>query len=132
MKGLDFAFYRHRNQYHTKYDDVSNLEGPAPLWNMVESALATTKALVEEDDSDDGDSDPVYFDGWPAFHKVGDYRLTYFFVTRSSWRGFRCRHTTHGIHHPPSLPDCGSFSCPGLGYLRQPRQQTLLGLERMD
>lgn len=63
MRGLDFAFYRNRNQYHTKYDSVANLNGKAPLWNMLEASLATAKALTEEKETSEGDSNALYFDG---------------------------------------------------------------------
>lgn len=63
MVGLDYAFYRNRDQYHTKYDSVSNLDGKAPLWNMLEGALATAKSLANEGSATKGSSDVVYFDG---------------------------------------------------------------------
>lgn len=63
MVGLDYSFYRHRDQYHTKYDSVANLDGKAPLWNMIENALAVAKSLSEEDDTHEGSSDVVYYDG---------------------------------------------------------------------
>lgn len=63
MTGLDFSFYRQRNQYHTKYDSVSNLDGKAPLWSMLESSLATAKSLASTSGSSSGRDDFVYFDG---------------------------------------------------------------------
>lgn len=63
MVGLDFAFYRHRNQYHTKYDSVANLDGKAPLWNMLEASLATAQALVNaKGDASKDKSEALYFD----------------------------------------------------------------------
>lgn len=66
LEGLDVAFYRHRNQYHTKYDSVANLDGKAPLWNMLESSLAIAKAMTENGDSGGG-SDVLYFDGMSSY-----------------------------------------------------------------
>jgi len=67
LEGLDFAFYRHRNQYHTKYDSVANLDGKAPLWNMLESSLAAAKVMTDDDEVSEARSDALYFDGKSSF-----------------------------------------------------------------
>ncbi|KAF8323030.1 Zn-dependent exopeptidase [Clavulina sp. PMI_390] len=62
IPGLDLAFYRHRNQYHTKYDSVSNMDGKGPLWNMLEASLEVAKALANDPKDVKGNSDAIYFD----------------------------------------------------------------------
>ena len=61
LGGLDYTFYRQRSKYHTKDDSIPSLVGKAALWNMMESALYTGKALVN-DQSTDNSGTPVYFD----------------------------------------------------------------------
>ncbi|KAF8337945.1 uncharacterized protein EI90DRAFT_3279558 [Cantharellus anzutake] len=62
MRGLDLAFYKPRSQYHTKWDSVSNLNGAASLWAMMESALATAHALANDASTTESDEPSVYFD----------------------------------------------------------------------
>ncbi|KAF8520457.1 Zn-dependent exopeptidase [Hysterangium stoloniferum] len=62
MRGLDLAFYKRRSLYHTNRDSVPSLEGPNPLWNMMESALFAGIALTEGDSSSDDKGSAVYFD----------------------------------------------------------------------
>ncbi|SRR5258708_1983323 len=63
MKGLDLAFYQPRSQYHTKWDTVSNLNGAASLWAMMESALATARVLASDESTRRSDEPVLYFDG---------------------------------------------------------------------
>lgn len=63
MKGLDLAFYNPRSQYHTKWDTVSNLDGAASLWAMMESALATADVLANDESISESDEPVLYFDG---------------------------------------------------------------------
>ncbi|EJD06808.1 Zn-dependent exopeptidase [Fomitiporia mediterranea MF3/22] len=61
--GIDFAFYRQRSKYHTKEDAIPSLGGKAALWNMMESTLLASLALVNDANSDIGSKNsPVYFD----------------------------------------------------------------------
>ncbi|KAF9266917.1 hypothetical protein L218DRAFT_896149 [Marasmius fiardii PR-910] len=51
MRGVDFAFYRGRARYHTRYDAIPWTEGKErALWNMIQAALGTGIALVNEGD----------------------------------------------------------------------------------
>ena len=67
LGGLDYTFYRQRSKYHTKDDSIPSLVGKAALWNMMESALYTGKALVN-DQSTDNSGTPVYFDSKYFYH----------------------------------------------------------------
>jgi hypothetical protein len=64
MDGLDFAFYRGRSKYHTKYDSIPGMEGgKKALWAMMESAMGAGDALANfVDDNGDEDKNAVYFD----------------------------------------------------------------------
>ncbi|KAF8814879.1 hypothetical protein BYT27DRAFT_7081330 [Phlegmacium glaucopus] len=66
MQGLDFAFYKGRSRYHTKYDTVPyTLGGERSLWSMMEVAKGVGIELLssEEDQGEVRDKDaPVYFD----------------------------------------------------------------------
>lgn len=64
MAGLDFAFYRGRSLYHTRYDDVRDTEGgKRALYAMMEASLAAGKALLSTDNDDATDTKPiVYFE----------------------------------------------------------------------
>jgi len=72
MQGLDYAFYKHRSRYHTKYDAMPYTEGGRrALWGMLEGAAGAGRALVdvplnEEDalpiDVKKGGAGAVYFD----------------------------------------------------------------------
>lgn len=61
--GLDYAFYRERSRYHTKYDSVAGLGGKASLWAMMEGSLGMAKALANEKDKKYTDKPVIYFDG---------------------------------------------------------------------
>ncbi|KAG7093656.1 hypothetical protein E1B28_007318 [Marasmius oreades] len=51
MRGVDFAFYRGRARYHTRYDAIPWMEGKErALWDMIQAALGTGIALVNEGD----------------------------------------------------------------------------------
>ena len=64
IPGLDLAFYRRRAVYHTKDDSVPTLGGQAALWNMLESAYCTGRALADDGNLDQWSMDDkaVYFD----------------------------------------------------------------------
>ena len=48
MQGLDYAFYKHRSRYHTKYDAVPYTEGGRrALWSMLEGAAGAGRALLD-------------------------------------------------------------------------------------
>ncbi|KAF5343636.1 hypothetical protein D9757_014678 [Collybiopsis confluens] len=52
MRGLDFAFYRGRSKYHTKFDSIPFLEGgDRALWAMMEPTWAAGVALANDDSS---------------------------------------------------------------------------------
>ncbi|KAH7911326.1 hypothetical protein BJ138DRAFT_937247 [Hygrophoropsis aurantiaca] len=66
MNGLDFAFYRGRSRYHTKYDSIPGMGGgEKALWAMMEGTRAASVVLANDDRTHDGTamaSKPVYFD----------------------------------------------------------------------
>jgi hypothetical protein len=67
MEGLDFAFYKGRSKYHTKYDSVpGTVGGEKALWAMMEAVRGAGSALVNDGSTHvgkvDGGEDPVYFD----------------------------------------------------------------------
>jgi hypothetical protein len=48
MQGLDYAFYKGRSRYHTKYDAMPYTEGGRrALWSMIEGAAGAGRALVD-------------------------------------------------------------------------------------
>ncbi|KAG5728578.1 hypothetical protein E4T56_gene19613 [Termitomyces sp. T112] len=62
MQGLDFAFYRGRSYYHTKYDAIPFIQGGVrALWGMMETLDAAGCALLDQDNSEPSE-DVVYFD----------------------------------------------------------------------
>ena len=74
MRGLDFAFYKGRSLYHTKYDAVPYTVGlERSLWAMMESTRDAGSWLADQEGDEgrnqDGGVDiggkgdvPVYFD----------------------------------------------------------------------
>ncbi|KAH7920604.1 hypothetical protein BV22DRAFT_1097866 [Leucogyrophana mollusca] len=67
MNGLDFAFYRGRSRYHTKYDSIPGMEGGGKaLWAMMEGTRAASVVLANDDSTHETaqakSSNPVYFD----------------------------------------------------------------------
>jgi hypothetical protein len=71
MKGLDFAFYRGRSRYHTKYDSIPGMAGDQSknaLWAMMEGTLSSSLALANDikgktrNESGGRAGEPVYFD----------------------------------------------------------------------
>jgi hypothetical protein len=63
MDGLDFAFYRGRSGYHTKYDSIPDLKGgQKALWAMMESVRGAGEALVNGVHEGEEDGNAVYFD----------------------------------------------------------------------
>ncbi|KIK60992.1 hypothetical protein GYMLUDRAFT_85025 [Collybiopsis luxurians FD-317 M1] len=50
LRGLDFAFYRGRSKYHTKFDSIPFLEGgDQALWAMMEPTWAAGVALANDE-----------------------------------------------------------------------------------
>lgn len=71
LKGLDFAFYRGRSRYHTKYDSIPGMSGDKSknaLWAMMEGTLSSSLVLANDvkgqtrTESVGQGSEPVYFD----------------------------------------------------------------------
>lgn len=68
MEGLDFAFYRGRSKYHTKYDSVPGAAGgDKALWAMMEAVRGAGSALVNDDSTHavkraKNGQDAVYFE----------------------------------------------------------------------
>ncbi|KAG1716468.1 hypothetical protein ID866_672 [Astraeus odoratus] len=67
LEGLDFAFYRGRSRYHTKYDSVPGMNGgKSALWAMMENTHGASVALANQDDFHVQplglQERPVYFD----------------------------------------------------------------------
>ena len=66
-EGLDFAFYKRRSHYHTKYDSIpGTMGGKKALWAMMENTHGASVALTNHNDFHVrplGQRDrPVYFD----------------------------------------------------------------------
>ncbi|KAG5352705.1 hypothetical protein C0989_000857 [Termitomyces sp. Mn162] len=80
MQGLDFAFYRGRSYYHTKYDAIPFIQGGVrALWGMMETLDAAGCALLDQDNSEPSE-DVVYFDRSAIFLA---YLIFSLFVTSS-------------------------------------------------
>ncbi|KDQ61200.1 hypothetical protein JAAARDRAFT_32197 [Jaapia argillacea MUCL 33604] len=63
MEGLDLAFYKGRSKYHTKYDDVRDVEGGRrALWAMMESVKGAGVGLLNTTGKEEAGGDAVYFD----------------------------------------------------------------------
>jgi hypothetical protein len=71
LKGLDFAFYRGRSRYHTKYDSIPGMSSDKSknaLWAMMEGTLSSSLVLANDikgktrTESVGQGSEPVYFD----------------------------------------------------------------------
>ncbi|KAG2339609.1 hypothetical protein BDR05DRAFT_938905 [Suillus weaverae] len=71
LKGLDFAFYRGRSRYHTKYDSIPGMsddKSKNALWAMMEGTLSSSLMLANDvkgktrTESIGQGSEPVYFD----------------------------------------------------------------------
>ncbi|KAG1882430.1 hypothetical protein F4604DRAFT_425374 [Suillus subluteus] len=71
LKGLDFAFYRGRSRYHTKYDSIPGMsddKSKNALWAMMEGTLSSSLVLANDvkgktrSESVGQGSEPVYFD----------------------------------------------------------------------
>lgn len=71
LKGLDFAFYRGRSRYHTKYDSIPGMsddKSKNALWAMMEGTLSSSLVLANDvkgqtrTESLGQGSEPVYFD----------------------------------------------------------------------
>ncbi|KAG1719757.1 hypothetical protein EDB19DRAFT_2044953 [Suillus lakei] len=71
LEGLDFAFYRGRSRYHTKYDSIPGMTGDKSknaLWAMMEGTLSSSLMLANDvkgktrNESVGQGSQPVYFD----------------------------------------------------------------------
>ncbi|KAI0343578.1 hypothetical protein BDW22DRAFT_1356037 [Trametopsis cervina] len=65
MDGLDFAFYKNRAFYHTKFDSIPGMglnEARRSLWSLMETARGAGLALLNDDAIEGGDEPGVYFD----------------------------------------------------------------------
>ena len=64
MEGLDFAFYKGRDKYHTKYDSIPNIVGgEKALWAMMEAVRGAGSAMANDEDLHGGGVvNAVYFD----------------------------------------------------------------------
>jgi hypothetical protein len=73
MDGLDFAFYRGRSKYHTKYDSVpGTVGGEKALWAMMEAVRGAGIALVNDGSTHVGKrveegENAIYFDRERSF-----------------------------------------------------------------
>ncbi|KIJ15630.1 hypothetical protein PAXINDRAFT_176502 [Paxillus involutus ATCC 200175] len=83
LHGLDFAFYRGRSRYHTKYDSIPGMVGgKKALWAMMEGTHGASLALANDDamHAEPGKQDqPVYFDLFGAALVI--FSLETLFVT---------------------------------------------------
>ncbi|KAF7295537.1 Peptide hydrolase [Mycena indigotica] len=78
MQGLDFAFYKGRSKYHTKYDAIPYTVGhEAALWAMMESAKSAGSALLNSDETHGGGPPAVYFDLFGLWLVVMPLRCLY-------------------------------------------------------
>lgn len=67
MEGLDFAFYKGRSKYHTKWDEIpGTIGGQKALWAMMEGVRGAGSALVNDGNTHVGSvgqgEAAVYFD----------------------------------------------------------------------
>lgn len=62
LRGIDIAFYKPRDLYHTKFDSIQQTSKNA-LWHMLSNALDVTIALAEDEEvGDDTENPAVFFD----------------------------------------------------------------------
>ncbi|GLB36490.1 putative peptidase family M28 [Lyophyllum shimeji] len=67
MEGLDFAFYKGRSHYHTRYDAIPFLRGGTrALWSMMEAVDGAGRALLDQGHGEPA-GDVVYFDLFGRF-----------------------------------------------------------------
>lgn len=63
MDGLDFAFYKGRSKYHTKYDSIPGTHGgKKALWAMMEAVRGAGDALANNANTHGKGEDAIYFD----------------------------------------------------------------------
>lgn len=62
LRGIDIAFYKPRDLYHTRFDAIQQTSKNA-LWHMLSNALDVTISLAEDEEiSDDAETPAVFFD----------------------------------------------------------------------
>ncbi|OBA19000.1 putative zinc metalloprotease [Metschnikowia bicuspidata var. bicuspidata NRRL YB-4993] len=66
IRGLDLAFYKPRDLYHTAGDNIKNVNVKS-LWHMLSSALDFTVHVVEDEIDLDRSPQPVKFDDFSAY-----------------------------------------------------------------
>jgi hypothetical protein len=63
LEGLDYAFYKGRSKYHTKWDALPHtMGGKRALWAMMEGARGTAEKLLNGKESSGRGDAAVYFD----------------------------------------------------------------------
>lgn len=65
MNGIDFAFYKNRAFYHTRFDSIPGMghqEARRSLWAMLETTRGAGLALLNDDRVHDDHEPGVYFD----------------------------------------------------------------------
>jgi hypothetical protein len=111
MDGLDFAFYRGRSKYHTKYDSIPGMAGgEKALWAMMESVRGAGDTLVNSVDQENGPSDEkaVYFDCKLLFRFCPISGLNHRLC--SVWRHADCVLPSGVYHHQHAPSYLGAFS----------------------
>lgn len=105
MQGLDYAFYKHRSRYHTKYDAMPYMEGgKRALWSMLEGAAGAGRALVDvplslDSDVQEREERAVYFDRrclfclWTESDTLCSFRLDADHIPNSRPTDIQCRLT---------------------------------------
>ena len=66
MDGVDFAFYKNRAFYHTKFDSIPGMghqEARKSLWAMLETTRGAGFAMLNDDQVHTDREPGVYFDG---------------------------------------------------------------------
>jgi hypothetical protein len=65
MDGIDFAFYKNRAFYHTKFDSIPGMghqESRKALWAIMETVRGAGQALLNDDDVHNEKEPGIYFD----------------------------------------------------------------------
>ncbi|KAI5965204.1 uncharacterized protein KGF55_001424 [Candida pseudojiufengensis] len=75
LRGLDLAFYKPRDIYHTGLDNIKNINIKS-LWHMLSNAIDFTKFISEKNIDDDGESESaIFFSSFNHFFSLPESRL---------------------------------------------------------
>ncbi|KAI5952435.1 hypothetical protein KGF54_003302 [Candida jiufengensis] len=75
LRGLDLAFFKPRDIYHTSLDNIKNVQIKS-LWHMLSNSIDFTKFISNENIDDSGDSESaIYFSSFNSFFSLPSSRL---------------------------------------------------------